>query len=138
VSNNDAIKQLIDLEYEKSKENIKIDFIYLKEQYDITDKYQFNKLFSILFDNYRSFTFKVIIVISEEMSIKEEKVFKMVDNEMKEKIKNYAVNNYNTLYYQKKEIDKTNNKLRKKGKFNNIRKNIEDLFEWQVKRRKYV
>tara|TARA_B100001059_G_C17694253_1_gene506638 strand:+ start:15 stop:404 length:390 start_codon:yes stop_codon:yes gene_type:complete len=129
VSNNDAIKQLIDLEYEKSKENIKIDFIYLKEQYDITDKYQFNKLFSILFDNYRSFTFKVIIVISEEMSIKEEKVFKMVDNEMKEKIKNYAVNNYNTLYYQKKEIDKTNNKLRKKGKFNNIRKNIEDLFE---------
>ncbi len=129
MSNNDAIKQLIDLEYEKSKENIKIDFIYLKEQYDITDKYQFNKLFSILFDNYRSFTFKVIIVISEEMSIKEEKVFKMVDNEMKEKIKNYAVNNYNTLYYQKKEIDKTNNKLRKKGKFNNIRKNIEDLFE---------
>jgi len=138
VSNNDAIKQLIDLEYEKSKENIRSDFIYLKEQYDIKDKDQFNKLFSILFDNYRSFTFKVITVISEEMSIKEEKVFKIFDNEMKEKIKNYAVNNYNTLYYQKKEIDKTNNKLRKKGKFNNIRKNIEDLFEWQVKRRKYV
>jgi hypothetical protein len=129
VSNNDAIKQLIDLEYEKSKENIRSDFIYLKEQYDIKDKDQFNKLFSILFDNYRSFTFKVITVISEEMSIKEEKVFKIFDNEMKEKIKNYAVNNYNTLYYQKKEIDKTNNKLRKKGKFNNIRKNIEDLFE---------
>ncbi len=129
MSNNDAIKQLIDLEYEKSKENIRSDFIYLKEQYDIKDKDQFNKLFSILFDNYRSFTFKVITVISEEMSIKEEKVFKIFDNEMKEKIKNYAVNNYNTLYYQKKEIDKTNNKLRKKGKFNNIRKNIEDLFE---------
>lgn len=129
MSNIDAIKKIIDFEYENSKNIIRSDFIYLKEKYDIYNKDQFNKLFSILFDNYRSFTFKVITVISEEMSIKEEKVFKMFDNEMKEKIKNYAINNYNTLYYQKKEIDKTNNKLRKKGKFNNIRKNIEDLFE---------
>lgn len=129
MSNIDSIKQLIDIEYEKSKDTIRSDFIYLKEKYDVKDKDQFNTLFNILFDNYKSFTFKVITVISEEMSIKEEKVFKMFDNEMKEKIKNYAINNYNTLYYQKKEIDKNNDKLKKKGKFNNIRKNIEDLFE---------
>ena len=44
MSNIDAIKKIIDFEYENSKNIIRSDFIYLKEKYDIYNKDQFNKL----------------------------------------------------------------------------------------------
>jgi|SaaInlStandDraft_1057018.scaffolds.fasta_scaffold08813_6 hypothetical protein len=88
-----------------------------------------NDIFYQMMQEYPKKLFEIVYVMSEESDHKVEKIFKYLDQDNKGKLKSYAMNFYNTTYYEKKEIEKKRKKMEKKGKKFDMRKNIEDLFE---------
>jgi hypothetical protein len=129
MSSEDAMNQIIEMELETEKDLIRSDYNYLKSDYDLEDNMEFNVLFERMLKMYPSKVFKLVNVISEEQGVPEDKLFRSFSDENRSKLKNYAMNNYNTKYYETKEREKVNTKMRNKGRLSEIRDNIEDLFE---------
>lgn len=123
------MNQIIEMELETEKDLIRSDYNYLKSDYDLEDNMEFNVLFERMLKMYPSKVFKLVNVISEEQGVPEDKLFRSFSDENRSKLKNYAMNNYNTKYYETKEREKVNTKMRNKGRLSEIRDNIEDLFE---------
>lgn len=129
MSEDDAMNQIIEMELEQVNSNIREDYNYLRKDINIEDSFEFNDLFSTMMRMYPHKIFNLVNVISDEMNIPEDKFYRRLDDTIKGKLKNYAMNNYNTRYYENKEREKIHLKLRKKGRLSEIHHSIEELFE---------
>jgi hypothetical protein len=88
-----------------------------------------NKIFSSMSEIYGERLFDVMYVIMEEFKISENKLVRYLDKDNLSKLRSYAVNNYETGYWEKKEKARKDDKLQRHGKAHRIRDNISDLFE---------
>jgi hypothetical protein len=89
-----------------------------------------NKLFLKMVDDEPKRIFDILAVMCEEFKIKEERLIGYLNDRNYMIVRNFAMNNYETTYYEKCERRKINEKSKKKGeKISFDRKNIDDLFE---------
>ena len=125
----DASFITMSVEDEKEKLLIVKSFTKLIKKESDVGKEGINTIFYQLMQEYPKQLFEVVYVIAEETDQRVDQVFKCLDNDNRGKLKNYAMNFYNTGYYEKKELEKRKKKMERSGKKFDIRKNIEDLFE---------
>jgi hypothetical protein len=88
-----------------------------------------NKVFANMSDSFGDRLFDVIYVMMEEFKISENKLVRYLDRDNMSKLRNFAVNHYETGYWETKEKEKKDNKLERHGKGFRIRTNISELFE---------
>ena len=89
----------------------------------------FNKLFDSMMEEYSDRVFDVLYVMMDCFNITEIKAIRYLNKDNKEKVRNYAKNNYNTYYFENMEKEKKREKLEKKGKKLIEHENITELFE---------
>ena len=99
--------------------------LQIRSEFEVT----FNKLFDSMLEEYSDRIFDVIYVMMDCFNINEIKAFRYLSKTNKEKVRNFAKNNYNTFYYETKEKMKQKAKAEKKGKIFYEYDSIDDLFE---------
>lgn len=88
-----------------------------------------NKVFTNMSDSFGDRLFDVIYVMMEEFKISENKLVRYLDKDNLSKLRSFAVNNYETKYWETKEKQKKDDKLQRHGKSHKVREDINDLFE---------
>lgn len=123
-----GVHSLIDTENENELSGIVNDIQEYSKSIDNTETWC-NEVFTKLKTTFPSKLFEIVYVMSDTLEIPEDKMFTKLDEDNRNLLKNYAINKYNTNYYEKKEKLKNDAKLRRKGRFSEIHDKIEDLFE---------
>jgi len=118
------------LEYEKLKDalNKKYNTSFTAFQVRADFEEAYNKLFDMMMAEYSEKIFDILYVFVDCFNISEAKAFRHLNKKNREIVRSFAINNYNTLYYQNIEKRKQKDKLEKKGKNYNEFSDIGDLF----------
>ena len=88
-----------------------------------------NKVFADMSEDFGDRLFDVIYVMMEEFEVNESKLVRYLDKDNMSKLRSFAVNNYETTYWETKEKKKKDDKSEKKGRMTEVRTRITDLFE---------
>jgi len=119
------------VEYEKIKNKINtkynVDFTAFSVRAEFEKVY--NKLFETLLQDHSNKIFDILYVFMDCFNINEVKAVRYLNKQNKELVRNYALCNYNTKYYENIEQQKIDAKLEKKGKKSHKHSNINNLFE---------
>lgn len=116
----ETIKAIINEEYGTTSTALEI-----RSEFEIA----FNKIFENMLLHHSHEVFKIIWVMVDEFNVSEEKILRYLNDENKEKVRNFAMNNYETYYYELKEEEQEKEKMLEKGRsyFKCVR--TDDLFE---------
>jgi len=118
-------------EYESIKTKINDKFssdttaLQIRTEFEIA----FNKLFDSMLEEYSHRVFDIIYVMMDCFNINETKAIRYLNDDNREKVRNFASNNFNTHYYEKCEQKRLKKKADKKGKIFYIHEDARDLFE---------
>lgn len=102
-----AIRQKINNKYNTSLTSAQI-----RKEFEIA----YNKLFDSMMSEYSHRVFHIMYVLMDCFNIDEIKAFRYLNKQNKEKVRSFAMSKSKSWYWQKKEKDKINAKLLKKGK----------------------
>jgi hypothetical protein len=117
-------------EYEKIKEVINEKYKCNLNATEVRTEFEdaYNKLFSVMLAQFPDKVFKIIELFMDEFNIDEVKAVRNLNEENREKVRSFAITNYNTSYYQKIEKRNEKEKMERLGKGYNEVSDLRDLF----------
>ena len=89
----------------------------------------YNKIFDQMLQYYPNRVFDIVYVIMDEFNIDEVKAVRYLNDKNKSIVRNFAMANCTTDYWEKKEKDMLRDKAHRKGKVFIEHVDVDDLFE---------
>jgi len=125
---NDDIKLA---EFEKIKDKINEKYRTELSALDVRSEFEiaYNKLFDTMLNEHSEKIFDIIYLFMDVFNIDEIKAVRYLNKSNREIVRQFAINNYNTKYYENIERAQLKRKLEKKGRTFFDYLDIRELFE---------